>query len=258
MPRQDQYGRWYDDYGRPMAPPQPGYGYETGGFDSQYTDPQSYYPPNPTVGGVRQPVPPGPNASAKLFQPGFEQMGELTPAQRAQMAYGDPTTPPRTVPAPTDSPWEPFPVFPTRPLINQRPDVGYVNRYYVVEFDAQTVNVEATRTILFQFPVHIVAVNAGVSQLPNNGSNVMLSDAENFSFLTLLRETTGERINTNETFGGLIMGTAQRPGQLGGRGWSIDAGGTLIVGVTPLAPSLTISVGILAVELRTGTNYTDG
>lgn len=247
MPYQDQYGRWYNDYGQPIQPPT---GYGDGNFDPAYTAPQPYVPSYPPIGGVRQPVPPGPDASAKMFQPGFEQMGHLSQSQRQRAAYGDVSK------APVE--WERFPMFPTRPLINERPDVGYLTRYYVVEFDAQTVNLEATRNIMFDFPSQIVAVNAGVSQLPNNGSNTIAAGLENYTFLLQLREETGERINTEPTFGALVAGTAQRPGMLGGRGWSIDAGGTLIVAVTPLAPSLTISVALQVVELRAGSNYTEG
>ena len=58
--------------------------------------------------------------------------------------------------------------------------------------------------------------------------------------------------------GGALLGTAQRPAYLGGRGWQFDNGNPLTIIVTPAAANLLIDVSVMFVEFLGPQNYNVG
>lgn len=149
------------------------------------------------------------------------------------------------------------PFFPTAPFLSTDPNVGYQTRWYTQNFSSTdpAYNINSEKILRFQFdiPVRLCAMNGasvdntGVLDYAGYGLNNFLFRAE---------YTNGDKLVTEAVLASTILGTAQRPGELGGVGWTMQPGSTLIVGITPLRDDLFISVALQCLEMRAATNYT--
>jgi hypothetical protein len=110
-------------------------------------------------------------------------------------------------------------------------------------------NSEAIRTVQFDIPCRLVAINAGgFSQAAGNALPVGVGPRDCFLFRA--EYTTGNKLHTAARMASTVVGTAERPGELGGVGMTIDAGASLIIGITPLIASLRIDVPLHCLVIR--------
>jgi hypothetical protein len=183
--------------------------------------------------GYGYPPPPGPTASAQLRQPGVADMG----GQQANVP-----------------PWYRMPFFPTSPFYSTRPDVGYQVRYYSCEFLNQAAGSEVTTQITFDLPVRIIAINGG--SFTTNGTAITVGYGPLDTWLFRLEHTTGDKLHIAARLASTVVGTAQRPGELGATGYTVDQGGSVTIGVTPLVANLRIHVTLHCLEMRGARNFT--
>ena len=138
-----------------------------------------------------------------------------------------------------------FPFFPTAPWYSTNPNVGYQVRFYSTTLQPgdgdYAVNSEAIRTVQFDIPVRLIAING--SAVPYNTETGQLAVASpvfneqtmNLTYLFRVEYTTGDKLHTNARLASTVLGTSRNPGELGGHGYNVDQGATLTVGITPLS-----------------------
>jgi hypothetical protein len=210
--------------------------YYSGNPPANYAGPVMYLVPDgmpmPGTGG-----PQGPSA-----QPNFPQ------PERSAMIQ----------PPPPEGPWVRAPFYPTAPFRSTSQFVGHQTRFYsaaLVPADGDyAIGTEALRPIQFDIPCRLVA---------RNGSCVDLTGALNFTginprdlFRIRFEYTTGDRLDVAARLASTVLGTGERPGEIGDVGWTIGPGASMVVGITPLFANLTIEVVLVCLETRTRTNVT--
>lgn len=219
----------HDQYGRPMH--QQGYGY------TSVTGPIS-----PADGATLS----GPSVRATM--PTVGQMGGQGPA-----------------------PWVRYPFFPTAPFYSTNPGVGHQIRYYSAGLLGTDQDVtpgsETIRVVQFDIPCRVVAINgsctpttaAAAGAVPFT-SNIDPRDM----FLFQVEYTTGDKLHVQPRLGSTVVGTAQRPGELGGVGYTVDQGGGLVLHITPssmlsnLSGAYRIDITLHALEVRGSSNFVGG
>jgi len=161
---------------------------------------------------------------------------------------------------PGQTPFVRFPFFPTAPWYSTNPAVGYQVRYYstgIIGTDPDyAVNQEATRTVQFDIPCRLIAIN-GASVLTANlsGANSLNNTNMNLQYLFRTEYTTGDRLQTQARLADEVVGTMQNPGEIGGHGYNIDQGASLICGITPLQAALRIDITFVCLEMRGPRNF---
>ena len=156
-------------------------------------------------------------------------------------------------------PWVRFPFYPTSPFYSTNPNVATQTRFYgatLLSTDADfVVGTEAIRIVQFDIPCRLVAINgAGVDTGAGAGG---VANALN-GFLFRIEYTTGDRLNTAARLASTCLGTMQQPGEIGGVGYNIDSGASLVLGITPLAnlpAACRIDITLVCLEIRGPTNY---
>lgn len=161
-------------------------------------------------------------------------------------------------------PWVRMPFFPTAPFYSTNPNVGTTIRFYsvtVLSTDSDvTVGAESLRNAKFDIPCRIIAINGSCVNTAANGALPVGVDPRD-CFLFRAAYSTGERLHVSPTLGSTVLGTADRPGELGSTGFSIDAGGTLECGITPINPIPTnfrIDIVFHVLEIRGSANLIGG
>jgi hypothetical protein len=218
----------FDQYGRPI--PQ-GYGYDNS-MQGQ-TGPQGPY-----QGG--QFAAPN-NVQAKLSMPSIQDLG-------GQGAV----------------PWIRFPYYPTAPFYSTDPRVGTQTRFYgatLTYTDADfAVNTEAIRSVQFDIPCRLIAINA--SSVVYDGANQVTGYVAGIDprdqFLFRVEYTTGDRLHTAARLGSTVVGSFENPGEIGGVGYTIDQGASLILGITPLVANIRIDITLVCLEIRGASNFVRG
>ncbi len=214
----------YDQYGRPIRNPQ-GYG-------------QSSHPNQDHVG------PSG--LSARLDMPNMGQLGG-----QGQV------------------PWVRFPFYPTSPYYSTNPNVGTQTRFYgatLLGSDTDyAVGTEAIRTVQFDIPCRLIAINAACCDPTTNIAGGTPVPAGNLDcFLFRIEYTTGDRLMTAARLGSTVCGEMSNPGEIGGTGYTIDQGASLILGITPLAnlaglaANVRIDISLTCLEIRGQRNFVAG
>ena len=160
------------------------------------------------------------------------------------------------------TPWVRFPFFPTSPFMSTDPNVGSQVRYYgatLLNTDADyTEGQEAIRLVQFDIPCRLVAINAGATDPTTN-----LSAFENLlnCFLFRIEYTTGDKLMTAARLASTVCGTMENPGEIGGSGYTIDQGASLILGITPLAnapANFRVDITLVCLEIRGNRNFMGG
>lgn len=156
-------------------------------------------------------------------------------------------------------PWVRFPFFPTSPFMSTNPNVGSQVRYYgatLLSTDSDyTENQESIRTVQFDIPCRLIAINAGAVD-----SNTDATTFENLlnCFLFRLEYTTGDKLMTAARLASTVCGTMENVGEIGGSGYTIDQGASLVLGMTPLsnAPAnFRIDITLVCLEIRGQRNF---
>ena len=160
--------------------------------------------------------------------------------------------------------WVRFPFFPTSPFYSTNPNVGTQVRYYSVgllstETDV-AIGTETIRTITFDIPSRIIAINGScVNSAAAGGLPVSTNPRDLFLFRA--EYTTGDRLHVAARLGSTVVGTADSPGEIGGVGYTIDQGGSLIMGITPINPipaAFRIDITLHVLEMRGSANFVGG
>ena len=158
-----------------------------------------------------------------------------------------------------------FPFFPTAPWYSTNPDVGYQVRFYSAgisptDQDYTTPGVELQRSVQFDIPVRLIAFNGAVVPFDQQGavdttSAFLTEQAMNLAYLFRAEYTTGDKLHTQSRIASTVVGTSRNPGEIGGHGYNIDQGATLVLGITPLVLNLKIDITLVCLEMRAPRNF---
>jgi len=169
---------------------------------------------------------------------------------------------------PSMPPFVRSPYYPTAPFYSTDPNVGYQTRFYstgiVYNTDYTTANSEIVRRVQFDLPCRLIAVNgASIPLTTTGGDDVNLTDMAGLDprdfFLFRMEYTTGDQITVSPRLGSNVLGTNEgNQGELGGVGYTINAGGSLVIGITPLYRNLRIDITLVCLEMRGASNFTRG
>ena len=162
------------------------------------------------------------------------------------------------------------PYYPTAPFYSTDPNVGYQTRFYstgiVFNTDYTAANTEVIRRVQFDIPCRLIAVNGAAVPITFTGApagSPNLGDVSGIDvrdlFLFRMEYTTGDQITTAPRLGSNVLGTNEgNQGELGGVGYTINAGGSLVIGLTPLFLNLRIDITLVCLEMRGPSNFTRG
>ena len=144
-------------------------------------------------------------------------------------------------------PWIQFPFFPTAPFVSKSPNV---DSDYIV-------NSEAVRTIQFDIPCRVIAINGGgvYYDAANNIQSLPEGYSINDLFLFRLEYTTGDKLHTGSRLASTCIGNAQNPGEIGGVGFTVDQGSSIQLIITPLISNLRIDITLHCLEIRGQRNF---
>lgn len=117
------------------------------------------------------------------------------------------------------------------------------------------VGSEMARTIRFDIPCTVTCYLGGAfpTQL-GNAFPVGIGPLDCWMFRA--EYSSGEKWQISSRLANNIVGTGQRPGEVGGDGNDIDMGGSLQVYITPLLPNLKIDLTVKCLEQRGKRNFT--
>jgi hypothetical protein len=150
-----------------------------------------------------------------------------------------------------------FPFYPTAPWYSTDVNVGYQVRMYstgLASTEADyTVNQESIRTVQFDLPCRLIAINGASNNIA--GANTVTQQNMNLMYLFRSEYTTGDRLQVAARLATTVVGTGQNPGEIGGHGYNIDQGATLLIGLTPLVASLRIDITLVCLEMRGPRNF---
>lgn len=159
-----------------------------------------------------------------------------------------------------------FPFFPTAPWYSTNPQVGYQVRYYSAgvnynDADYVSAGTELIRTVQFDLPVRLIAINGAAIPInaqtgqPDVTSNAFTEQAMNLQYLFRAEYTSGDKLHTQSRLASTVVGTSRNPGEIGGHGYNIDQGATLVLGITPLLLNLKIDISLVCLEMRAPRNF---
>lgn len=162
------------------------------------------------------------------------------------------------------TPFVRFPFYPTAPWYSTDVNVGYQVRMYSTGIDGTqadyVVGQEAIRTVQFDIPCRLVAINGAMSNPTAAGAIGTLTEQNmNLHYLFRAEYTTGDKLQVFARLASTVVGTAQNPGEIGGHGYNIDQGGTLTIGITPLlaigGTVPRIDITLVCLEMRGPRNF---
>lgn len=155
-----------------------------------------------------------------------------------------------------------FPYYPTAPFYSTNPNVGYQTRFYsagVLYTDADyQVGSEMIRTVQFDIPCRMIAMNGSALYYFGNPVAVAalpLGVKPNDTYLFRAEYTTGDKLHVSSRLGSTVVGSDENPGEIGGAGYTIDAGASFVLGITPLLPNLRIDITLVCLEMRGPRNF---
>lgn len=153
-----------------------------------------------------------------------------------------------------------MPFYPTAPRYSTMPNVGFFVRVYSVTLlytdSDYVVGSEARRPLTFDIPGTAVEFNGGsfVQGGVTNAFPVGVGPLD--CFLVQAELQTSEKVITSASLASAVLGTGQRPGELGNTGITVGPGSQIIFGITPLLANLRVTVTVKVLEARGPTNYT--
>jgi hypothetical protein len=155
-----------------------------------------------------------------------------------------------------------YPFFPTAPFYSTNPNVGYQTRFYsqgVQYTDADyQVGSEMIRTVQFDSPCRLVAFNGSAIYYfgsPAVVASLPLGVKPNDTYLFRGEYTTGDKLHISSRLGSTVVGSDENPGEIGGTGYTIDAGASFVIGITPLIANLRIDITLVCLEMRGPRNF---
>lgn len=158
---------------------------------------------------------------------------------------------------PQPLPFVRFPFYPTAPWYSTNPNVGYQVRFYstglsIADSD-YTVNSESSRIVQFDIPCRLIAINGAA--MDTTGVVSYTEQTMNLQYLFRSEYTTGDKLHTEARLASTVVGTGAEPGEIGGHGYNIDQGASLLCGITPLVGDLRIDITFVCLEMRGPRNF---
>lgn len=202
----------------------------------------------------------GPHAPAQGDGYGGYGDGGQQHDQQRQALISMPTAAQMGGPAPVS--FVRFPYYPTSPFYSTNPNVGYQTRFYgqtMLFSDADyQVGSESIRVVQFDIPCRLIAMNGSALFFFGNPlvpAGLPLGVKANDTYLFRAEYTTGDKLHTAARLGSTVLGTDENPGELGGAGYTIDAGASFVLGITPLVANLRIDITLVCLEMRGPRNF---
>jgi hypothetical protein len=159
-------------------------------------------------------------------------------------------------------PWVRFPFFPTAPYYSTNPNVTTQVRFYstgILSSDSDvSVGSETIRTVTFDIPVRVIAINGSCVNTNAAGAAMPVGTDQRDCFLFRIEYGTGDKLHTAARLGSTVLGTMGNPGEMGGVGYTVDQGGALTVGITPINPipaTFRIDITFHCLEVRASSNF---
>lgn len=175
--------------------------------------------------------------------------------QNAQASLDPPSHRSRAVGIPPGQ-WYRDQVLYTTPIFPADPNIARVTKTLSRSVINQPVNVEVP--VAFQVsPPTVIYARAGTARVTGDEATLPsgVGDPRD-TFRVQFIDANGDRWDTEAVLGSNILGSAERPCNIGGGGWLYDRNSQLRALITPLYPNLEICVTLYAIEVRGPQNYT--
>jgi hypothetical protein len=117
------------------------------------------------------------------------------------------------------------------------------------------------RTVQFDIPCRLIAINARAVDPVTLATNAAPAEDCNNCWLFRIEYTTGDKLMTAARLASTVVGSMENPGEIGGLGYTIDQGASLVLGITPLAnapANFRIDISLVCLEIRGASNFTQG
>lgn len=157
---------------------------------------------------------------------------------------GSPGTFYKQTPVSEPTPWLPYRVD------NQ---IGFFNRWYVIEVINEAANTEVIRTLQVDIPGFVYEVVGGA--VSTNATALPVGTESRDTFLMRLDYSQNSKLITSQALGSTVCGTAGFPAKVGLSGWKFNRGSSAIFGITPLVANLRINIVLKYIELQAGANF---
>jgi hypothetical protein len=149
--------------------------------------------------------------------------------------------------------WYRRPFYPTAPIYAK--NAARVTRFYSTgvapgDADYPAAGSTATRTIRFDTPCVLVALNGGA--FPTQAGNaypVGVGPRDCFLIDIGYGQNT-EKMTIAPRLANTVVGSGERPGEVGGDGWVVNPGNVLTVAFTPLIDDLRMDITVVCLEQR--------
>ena len=144
-----------------------------------------------------------------------------------------------------------------QPPVPTSPNVGIQPRDRPID-DLVNVgaNVATPLTTQFDIPSCVYAITASAVRTDGTAFPTSCLDPRDAFQIRIEYTGTGDQFVTNTVLGSTICGTASQPRFIGGVGWLVNRGTSLMTTVTPLFENLRISVVYWTCEFRGMQNWT--
>lgn len=126
------------------------------------------------------------------------------------------------------------------PWLPQDPNIALGLNDRVVSFNGATANVQTSATVSFDVPCVVFQINGAVR---STNADLPATVGDPLDLIRVQFKTVGGyQFQTSDVFGSTILGTAQRPGNLGRPCWRFESGSSLTVFYTPLVANLQVDI----------------
>jgi len=150
-----------------------------------------------------------------------------------------------------------MPVNIARVLLPQDERIAVVPRVRsVVDVVNQAANSPIIRPVRIDIPFTAYALVGWAT--PSDGTALADNLHPLATFLIEVRDSGSNLFTTEPTLARNVLGTAERPGQIGGYGYTFDRGTNLEFTITPLLANLRISVAAWGIDFMGPANFAAG
>jgi hypothetical protein len=156
--------------------------------------------------------------------------------------------------------WHPVSVADPMPLVPEAPDgtIAMAFRTRTARFPGLAAGTPGQVSFQFDNACALYSRTAAIRTTNGQALPAIAANPLDLFDVQFQRQATGDTLDIDGGMGGALLGTAQRPAYLGGRGWQFDNGNPLTIIVTPAAANLLIDVSVMFVEFLGPQNYNVG
>jgi hypothetical protein len=194
---------------------------QLGSFGGQYGSPAPVPGNSPAM--TQQPWPPSDNAQPLMNNPGYQALAAQPYVSWSIESVADP-----------------------RPLIpvSANGDIAMMFFTRTARFANIGAGIPTPVQLGFDTPAAVYARTAGLRTA--NGTALTVSYANPLDLFDVIftRQASGNLLDVTSGMGSTLLGTAERPAYIGGRGWQFDNGNSLTITVTPSIAGLIIDITV--------------